>query len=156
MDLSLINSDDIVITQDGTDIQLNFSPESQVSQNTSNIEKLTPIVLYTNDEGDNGNITLSDSVANYTYIEIFYKSSDKHYGSTKIFSPNGKRADLFSFATTGSTLYIKSKCVSISGVSISNVSSTSYGETNISSSTTSFANNNLLYITRVIGYKVGE
>ena len=34
----------------------------------------TPIVLYDNESGSTGNITLNDSIANYKYITIYYKS----------------------------------------------------------------------------------
>ena len=34
-------------------------------------------ILYDNPNGSNGNITLSDSVNNYKYIEIYYKDSNR-------------------------------------------------------------------------------
>lgn len=51
---------------------------------------LTPTTLYSNSSGTTGTITLSESVANFSYIEIYY-GNNINFMSQKIFSPNGKR-----------------------------------------------------------------
>lgn len=53
-----------------------------------------PTSLYSNSSGSNGTITLSESAANFTYIEIFYSKSGVGWNSIKIHSPNGKSAGL--------------------------------------------------------------
>lgn len=50
--------------------------------------------LYDNSSGTNGTVTLSESAANFTYIEIFYSKSGVGWNSIKIHSPNGKSAGL--------------------------------------------------------------
>ena len=80
-------------------------------------------VLYNNSEGSGGDITLSDSAANYTYIEIFYKDNDGYNYSTKIYQPNGKLVNLIAVQACGTGVndraYLKSRVVQISGTSIS-------------------------------------
>lgn len=66
-----------------------------------------------------GNITLSESAANYSAIEIFYKSSDSVYLNTgKIYSPNGKNVGLYAPYSIGTTCYSKQAQVSISGTAL--------------------------------------
>lgn len=48
-------------------------------------------VLYENGSGSNGTITLSASLANYRYVEIYFTDNNgKSGGYTKVWSPNGK------------------------------------------------------------------
>jgi uncharacterized repeat protein (TIGR02543 family) len=48
-------------------------------------------VLYENASGSNGTITLSASLANYRYVEIYFTDNNgKSGGYTKVWSPNGK------------------------------------------------------------------
>lgn len=118
--------------------------------------------LYYNESGSNGTITLSDSVANYTYIEIMFTDNQKaKNGSVRIYSANGKIADLHiigSWYNTQANTDIRSRAVKISGTSIStNVDSTTstnnvgyvqlYGTT-IGANTHS----NYMYITKVNGF----
>lgn len=103
--------------------------------------------LYTS-SGSNGNITLSSSAANYTILEIFFRDNDNHYNSTKVYSPNGKIANL-SMTTNisnGQCNY-KRREVTINGTA---VNTQSYGEQDGGAAATSTNN---IYIYAVIGYK---
>lgn len=111
-------------------------------------------VLYDNASGNDGTIDLNDSSANYSFIEIYYKSNDNVYRSLKIDNPNGKKVALdimHPTATTQSTVYLKTKEVNISGNKITNGY---YGELALThnSPVIEQANNNI-FITKVIGYK---
>ena len=79
--------------------------------------------LYNNATGSTGTITLSETSANFTYIEIFFKASDRNDAvkSIRVYSPNGKKAELSSMWWQGTTygIYCTNKDVSISGTSIS-------------------------------------
>ena len=67
-----------------------------------------------------GNITLNESAANYSAIEIFYKSSDGVYGNTgKIYSPNNKNIGLFAPYNISTTCYNKYAIATINGTAIS-------------------------------------
>lgn len=117
-------------------------------------------VLYNNTSGSNGDITLSDSVTNYTYIEIFYKTNDNSYHSVKIYSPNNKGACLVGAYTNytpsdGMRAFLKLRAVLISGTSITNVTANntvSASETKITNNATTVGTSNSIYITRVVGY----
>lgn len=108
--------------------------------------------LYNNTSGTNGTVTLSETAANFSYLEIFYRdqSSPSEYSSVKIYSPNGKRANLL-ISTSNSELngfWDKEKTVSISGTSISNLWNCEWDNSN-----NVLQNYNLIYIVRVDGYR---
>ena len=75
--------------------------------------------LYANENTPmSGPITLSDSAANYDMLEIFFKSNDGFYSSTRVYSPNEKRVCLVSIIYYDTSMYSKSKEVLISDTSI--------------------------------------
>lgn len=138
----------------------------------SKYEKLVPVVLYTNENGNNSTVSLSDSAANYKYLEIFYcDSSGYGHNSIKVYSPNkakdgtaGKTIDLSlvqQLSDVGDTYIIRTR-YKISGTSItpntantglikiegSNTSGNYYEATSIQT----FAGGNYIYITRVLGW----
>lgn len=76
--------------------------------------------LYNNTSGATGTITLSETSANFTYIDIFYKHpSDTGYKTCRIFSPNGKMAQLdMSLSNTNNWMTIYNTSYNISGKSM--------------------------------------
>ena len=119
------------------------------------IDKITPVALYNNTSGSNGTIALSDSSANYEYIEIFYRSNDNDYSSVKVYQPNGKNVSLFAARPNGSTtrVYQKYRVVNINGTSISTITNGAVQFTAIQSSGCVVVAETDIYITRVIGFK---
>ena len=104
-----------------------------------------------------GDITLSESAANYNVIEIFYKSSDSVYLNTgKIYSPNGKNVGLYAPYSIGTTCYSKQARVNINGTAItmSNEIETQLWASNekVAINTPS-SGNHYFTIEKVIGYK---
>lgn len=112
----------------------------------------TGIVLYDNSDGTAGNVLLSDSSANYNYIEIFYAKGEGSYNNCKIFSPNGKMITLSCASNYNSTsLQELWKHITISG----NTITSDYGLAR-NSSTSGIGNpvqENSVKIYKVIGYK---
>ena len=107
-------------------------------------------VLYDNASGTAGTVTLSDSAENYTYLEIFYRSSgDNAYGSVKVFSPNGKLVHLGTIHYVADYDYAKFALVSISGTSIT--FSQNYQIT-LKNNGSVYSAENAIFITRVVGY----
>lgn len=110
--------------------------------------------LYYNSSGSNGTITLSESASQFSYLEIFYRSTYSHYSSVRVYAPNGKSALLSNshvFPASG-TLVTQSRVVLISGTSISTATGNeAFGEW------WSYDNHieavNQIYIYQVIGYK---
>ena len=114
-----------------------------------------PKSLYDNNSGTTGTITLSETAANFTYLEIFYfyPHWDGYlYGSTKIYSPNGKLSTLgteLQYRDDVGTMFLKWMRILISGTSLSvkAAGSAYYGNTSGTDTTGG------LKIYKVIGYK---
>lgn len=107
-------------------------------------------VLYNSANGTAGTVTLSDSSENYTYLEIFYRSSgDNACGSVKVFSPNGKLVHLGTIHYIADYDYAKFALVSVSGSMIT--FSQNYQIT-LKSNGSVYSAENAIYITRVVGY----
>lgn len=107
-------------------------------------------VLYSSASGTAGTVTLSDSAENYTYLEIFYRSSgDNACGSVKVFSPNGKLVHLGTIHYIADYDYAKFALVNVSGSMIT--FSQNYQIT-LKSNGSVYSAENAIYITRVVGY----
>lgn len=107
-------------------------------------------VLYNSANGTAETVTLSDSAENYTYLEIFYRSSgDNACGSVKVFSPNGKLVHLGTIHYIADFDYAKFALVSVSGSMIT--FSQNYQIT-IKNNGSTYSAENAIYITRVVGY----
>ncbi len=126
--------------------------ESIEASGTNILQKLLGTELYSNTTGSNSAITLSESVANFTYVEIFYRNNDNYYNSTKIYEPNGKIAYLdadYPYTSGEGYSYAKKTSVQISGTSITPIN---YVELTIMPTGANIQNKNNIYITRVVGY----
>lgn len=107
-------------------------------------------VLYNSVNGTAETVTLSDNAENYTYLEIFYRSSgDNACGSVKVFSPNGKLVHLGTIHYIADFDYAKFALVSVSGSMIT--FSQNYQIT-IKNNGSTYSAENAIYITRVVGY----
>ena len=107
-------------------------------------------VLYSSANGTAGTVTLSDSAENYTYLEIFYRSSgDNACGSVKVFSPNGKLVHLGTIHYIADYDYAKFALVSVSG---SMITFNQNYQITLKSNGSVYSAENAIYITRVVGY----
>ncbi len=107
-------------------------------------------VLYNSASGTAGTVTLSDSAENYTYLEIFYRSSgDNACGSVKVFSPNGKLVHLGTIHYIADYDYAKFALVTVSGSMIT--FSQNYQIT-LKNNGSVYSAENAIFITRVVGY----
>ena len=107
-------------------------------------------VLYNSASGTSGTVTLSDSVENYTYIEIFYRSSgDNACGSVKVFSPNGKLVHLGTIHYIADYDYAKFALVSVSG---SMITFNQNYQIILKNNGSEYSAENAIFITRVVGY----
>lgn len=106
-------------------------------------------VLYSNPSGTNGNITLSDSVANYSYIEIYFYTNDGagFRGSQKVAVVNGTNVVSLQFIhPVSDNYYIKVREVQIVGTQLSTLFAKEIYNGGMS-------NSNYIYITKILGYK---
>lgn len=112
-------------------------------------------VLYENSSGTTGTVTLSESAANFDYLEIYPMLQDGVRAPlVKVSSPDGKTADLNWAGTwSGGNVAVACARVAISGAGISFTSN--YQVTMASGGTHTVSTNaaNLIYITKVVGYK---
>ena len=127
-----------------------------IDSSNANFEEieLKPVTLYDNSSGTNGTITLSQTVANFKYLEIFYVSSYKHYKSSRVYNPNNKNILLESFHVFGNQTVVGQSAIAIiSGTTITGASP----ETDLSGEWWSYNNSinaiNQIKIYKVIGYK---
>lgn len=107
-------------------------------------------VLYNSANGTAETVTLSDSADNYTYLEIFYRSSgDNACCSVKVFSPNGKLVHLGTIHYIADYDYAKFALVNVSGSMIT--FSQNY-QIILKSNGSTYSAENAIFITRVVGY----
>ena len=107
-------------------------------------------VLYNSESGTAGTVTLSDSAGNYTYLEIFYRSSgDNACGSVKVYNPNGKLVHLGTIHYIADYDYAKFALVNVSGSMIT--FSQNYQIT-LKNNGSVYSAENAIFITRVVGY----
>lgn len=132
-------------------VGINCFPVDEESLEVNGIHILG-IELYNNTTGSNDTITLSESAANFTYLEIFYRSNDNYYNSTKIYQPNNKTAYLnadYPYTSGEGYSYAKKTSVQIQNTSITPIN---YAEITLMPTGATIQNKNNIYITRVVGY----
>lgn len=125
-----------------------------------------PVVLYNPEDATDGNVTLSDSAANYSYLEIFYRNNlmfNDHYlrNSVKISSPNERSivATITEPDVDGSRIKIKTASYFINGTQIIKENSVyaiiKSGETTVYTGKVNdqVSTNNQILIYKVLGYK---
>lgn len=114
-----------------------------------------PTSLYDNSNGSNGSITLSETSANFKFLEIYFKNDDGLRHSSKIYSPNGTMVQLETIdgRTNSSEVCTKVRTIKISGTSITTNTALylNYGEH--TSLNNKYLPNNKIYITKVLGYR---
>lgn len=117
--------------------------------------------LYSDNTGTTGTVTLSESVANYRYVEIYFKSSnDLRNGSIKLETSQHRAVLQLFFLNDTTTQQITQqilKDIEINGTSITVVRPriiffTSNLE-DYSNATVTQSKENTIYIYKVIGYK---
>ena len=109
------------------------------------------VELYNNSTGTNGTVTLSETSANFDYLEILYRSNDPVYSSCRVYSPNSKAVDLTTSRYFNGSVYHKTAKKDISGTSITSGSEAEYSYANAGTITVN--TNNYIYIVMVVGYR---
>lgn len=54
------------------------------------INRKSDTVLYTNNDGSNGNITLNESVENFEYVKVVWSVNKQFFSTIEIYNPNNK------------------------------------------------------------------
>ena len=118
-------------------------------------EKLIATELFNNPDGTAKDIELSDSLANYKYIEIYYTNPTFDiFDSSRIDNPSGKKTSLkvsMRYAD-GGAYYTYFRDVSFDGKKITNLYS-GYYAVRTDGRIEYYNNSNYISITKVLGYK---
>lgn len=101
--------------------------------------------LYVNDSGTNGTITLSETSANFTYIEVFY-GDGSNFMSQKIQKPNGKTLYLPFSSFTNNRVNFMYQPLKFSGTSVTRGQGYSFNYEGQST-------NNDIKVFKILGYK---
>lgn len=150
-------SDDLLMSVSTPEYVANASPVFDWSDSDFNFNVPVSIMnkpVYTEtvlfNGSTNAQVSLSDSVENYKYLEIFFTDNiGKGEGYAKVYSPNGKTAHLDLVETIGGAFYIRHTNYEISEYSIA---PTVYAYAYYSGSSWTYSSKmNYLYITRVVG-----
>lgn len=105
-------------------------------------------VLYDNSSGTTGTITLTDSSANFNYIDIIFNNNCYR----RVYDPNNKSTTLFDIgADSYSTVYFNQNTINISGNTITVVGNLMAYASNGTTMTTQQVNT--ISINKIIGYK---
>lgn len=108
-------------------------------------------VLYSSTSGTNGNVTLSESAANFTWLYIIVGFSDTGAaGSSIVYQPNGKTVDVVAGTVASSSFNLQRVRYAISGTTMT--VSNNYKVSCVSSGTQTYSSNTL-YCKAVIGFK---
>lgn len=96
--------------------------------NSSNASNLTyahqgeiqckPTNLYNNTNGTTGTVTLSETSANFAYLDIWFKGNNGTIDFVRIFAPNGKSINLHTANSDGTHAWLQFNVCSISAKSI--------------------------------------
>ena len=116
---------------------------------------VAPTNLYTNTSGTSGSFTLSSSIANFSVIEVFFKTNDGCMGCQKIWNNYSSSAtfDLFdNHPYKATNTYLKCAHWSISGTSVS-VSNPAEVCLNNGDAVLAYSLAAGIKITRVVGWK---
>lgn len=133
----------------------NSGNQSNLTYCHQGIIQAKPKVLYNNDEGSNGTITLSESAANFKLLKILYRDDWAQSKSEDVYNPNGKVAQLMGcrIPKSGNSAFMRYKTVTINGTRI--YINDSNNDVGIWSSwNNGCAWDNFIYIRQVLGYKI--
>lgn len=113
-----------------------------------------PTILYNNSSGTLSTITLSETINNYTYIELIYgkgySEAEGGLSSSRIIVGVSNYASLIVFCPLSTTPQLLTREIKITGTSIANVKAYYI---NFTSNGVSTGSSNEIKIFRVLGYK---
>ena len=118
-------------------------------------EVLVPYELYSDTTGTLSNIQLSDSVANYDFVEIFYyyeSTPEWGYCSTKVDNPNGKKVLLQYMTDNNNYFYINREIIELNTNQLLRTSAVRWRFATGGANSTRTADEDMV-IYKVIGYK---
>ncbi len=131
---------------------INKNYEQRIEKIENDISFFNGTVLYNNTNGSMGNISLSDSIENYKYIDILFKDDQNIYNTARFIVKNGAWYSLqsFQYVKADSRIVMRGKNIQLIDKTIKNGD---YCAIALTSSGNNFYWNNNIFITKIIGYK---
>lgn len=116
--------------------------------------QLKPKTLFNNTSGTTGTVTLNETAANFSYIDVVYSRDAGTYGyqTKRLYAPNGKRLTIDITEAQGAYMTFYTSKIAVSGTSISFVGGNGMSISN-SFQLAGFVNVNEIKIFKVLGYK---
>lgn len=118
---------------------------------------IAPVVLYENENGSTGTISLSESVENFAYIEIFYRdiasTVRNSADSVKVSDANGKYVNAKIFGPARATSNQLRYALTTYQINSTQISATDYLAGYIINSEISYYGVQEIAITKVVGYR---
>lgn len=108
------------------------------------INRKLDTLLYSNDEGSNGNITLNESVENFEHVKVVWSVNKQYFSTIEIYNPNNKNFYLNINTQSGGT-----RCWSQPNTFNDNV--ITRGTASYQNINEELNNANLIYIHKVVG-----
>lgn len=110
------------------------------------------VVLYENESGMDGTVTLSRSADRFAYLEIYYQDNNgRGCGYTKIWKPNGKTAHL-QLQEAGTSVWYRQTTYTISGTTITpDLDTASYVKVTTTGAVSTVIGTNHIKIVKVVG-----
>lgn len=121
--------------------------------------QLEPKKLYENATGTTGTVTLSETAANFTYLDIYYYTSHgsgstpKRMSHVRVYDPDGQKVALTNTVYWSNELLISQSQIDISGKSITRLSNEQAQFKLTTSAASRTATTTNLYIYRVEGFR---
>lgn len=116
---------------------------------SNEVLSMSPTNLYNNTTGSNSSVTLSQTAANFTYLEIHFKILNM-YSSVKVYAPNGKSVGLSCVTNENTVMQMGTATATISTTTIT---LSNQQMINVGVGTCNNWNASNIYIVRVDGYK---
>ena len=118
-DVKIKSQSDMDLGTTAGDITLSPTVGSLCKTNT-NYEIFGGRIIYNNASGSTADsITVTESFANFKFIDILFSTPNNEYDSVRVYSPNGKYVNLLTAIYIGSGSWIASKQFSLSGTKMS-------------------------------------
>ena len=126
-----------------------MSKSIKLSGNNYWSSKSYGITLYENVNGTNLELEMIDYKENYSYIEIFFKTSNNISNSVKIKSEESYVTLETMLFSSNNSFIIYSRTINLNGKNVSNYSSK---RINITSNSVELIDSNEIFINRIVGY----
>ncbi len=117
------------------------------------ITTITPTILYENQAGETGDITLSNNSNNYSYVDIVFSREGSGTTTNRLYKGYWTGATIMTSLWLNSIFRVYTTPITISGTSLTRLSEDYYANMPTSGGANSGSSSPTIFIHKVIGYK---